>query len=118
MSQRTLARTVLVAAVALLIFSGAACGGTQADDTSDVQTEVVSGLIVDLKARSLSEIESMTVAGEDGETWGFGAQDTMSAGFTPSHLKEHMVLGIPVKVWFHRQNGALQIDRIGDGEAD
>jgi hypothetical protein len=108
----------LVAAAALLLLSVAGCGGTPAADTSDDQAEVVSGLITDVRARSLSEIESMTLAGEDGETWVFGAQNTMDAGFTPSHLNEHMVLGMPVKMWFHRQGGALVIDRIADRESD
>ena len=61
-----------------------------------------------------TSLESLTLVDENGTRWMFEARGRQVEGFTPSHVREHMVLGQPVRVTFHRENGALIINDITD----
>ena len=87
--------------------------GTRSDD-SRVQEDTIHGLIRDVQVRSLLELESLTVEDEDGGLWVFEAWGKRLTGFTPSHLREHMVLGDQVTVTFHREDGILIVDDLSD----
>ena len=73
----------------------------------------VTGQVVDVVPRSISEFESLTLLDESGKTWQF--KGGLFTGFTPSHLQEHAALKEPVKVWYTEKNGVLTITRITDG---
>ena len=89
----------------------AGCGGDAADVASP---QSVRGLIRDVEARSLLELESLTVEGQRGRVWRFEARGEKLPELTPSHLREHMVLGQPVTVTFHQEDGVLVLDAITD----
>ena len=36
------------------------------------------------------------------------------SGFSPSHFREHMALGLPATVTFHQEDGKLVLDDIKD----
>ena len=75
---------------------------------------VVVGHVVDVKAVSLVEFESLTIVDDDGTKWVFSGGEF--PGFTPSHLEEHQALGEPVKVFYEtEEDGSLRIVRIEDG---
>ena len=76
------------------------------------RTEIVRGLVFEVNAKSLLEIESLTVVDNGGNTWNFNAGKFR--GFTPSHLNEHRVVGVPITVTFHRIEGDLVIEEIID----
>ncbi|MCL0099280.1 hypothetical protein M1O55_00185 [Dehalococcoidia bacterium] len=76
------------------------------------RTEIVRGLVFEVNAKSLLEIESLTVVDNGGNTWNFNAGKFR--GFTPSHLNEHRVVGVPITVTFHSENGDLVIEKISD----
>lgn len=79
---------------------------------SSQETEIVRGLVLEVNAKSLLDIESLTIVDNVGNTWNFNAKGFR--GFTPSHLNEHRVLGDPIAVTFHRIEGDLVIEEIID----
>ena len=74
----------------------------------------VVGHVVEVTARSLVEVESLTIVTSEREEWEFAGGEF--PGFTPSHLEEHQALGEPVRVYYVREeDGSLRIVRIEDG---
>ena len=94
---------------AVLAAAAMACGGER--DQRD-SSEIVTGMIVEVEARSMVDLDSLTVRDAGGTTWRFVAREVR--GFTPSHLNEHRVLGQAVTVSFHRENGELIVETITD----
>ena len=86
-----------------------ACGG---DSDRQDPSETITGMIVEVEAGSLIDLDSLTVRDAAGTTWRFVSRNFR--GFTPSHLNEHRVQGQSVTVAFHRENGDLIIDAITD----
>ena len=74
----------------------------------------VRGQIIELSAESLHTIEVLAVEDGNGRIWRFDRQDRPSPGFTPSHLREHMILGNPITITFHEHGGVLVIDVLKD----
>ena len=96
---------VAAIAVALLLTLGA-CGS---------QSGAIRGHLVDVQSESLLELTSAEIMDGDGKRWKFEARGFSEPGdFTPSHLREHMVLGEPVTVKYHDEDGVLVIDDITD----
>jgi hypothetical protein len=115
-----LAPTCLYLRIAVLAFAASlalalalsACGGA---DAPDGPAESVSGVVVDVQAESLLELSSLKVRDEAGVTWEFVRRGPGGVGeLTPSHLRQHGVLGEPVTVTFRREGRLLVIDRITD----
>ena len=98
-----------VLAVGLLT---AACGEGSPEGEEGLSSETVRGFIVAVDAKSLVELESLVVRADNGGTWEFRAGDFR--GKTPSHLRLHMVQGLPITVLFHSEGDALLIDDIID----
>ncbi len=96
------------------ITSVLACSrGSTTESITDV-VESVGGLIQDVQAESLLELRSLTLRDDDGEMLRFEAKGKILAEFPPSHLREHMVLGLRVTVVFHREGDALILDDVID----
>ena len=88
-----------------LLFSTVSCQG---------ETRSVRGLIVEVNADSLLAVETVTVEDEDQVRWTVHGGGRRFDGFPPSHLREHMVQGLPVTVWFEDRGGVLYIKDISD----
>ncbi len=91
-----------------------ACGGDSGQEPGDGEVETVRGLIQEVNARSLLELDTLIVKDADGAAWVFQGGGTIISGFTPSHLRDHMLQGHSVSVAFHRENGVLIIDDLED----
>ncbi len=107
----------LAALIALLLLLVAGCGeasGGPRQSPEAQQTGTVRGAIVDVSARSLLELDTLTVEDASKMRWTLEARGKVFQGFTPSHLREHMLLGLPVTVKYHREGDALVIDEISD----
>ena len=76
---RSAPRWATLVCTVLIILVAAACG-------SEPQG-VVQGVIVDMKAKSLTTLDTLTIRDDSGELWTFSAQGPLE--FTPSHLLEH-----------------------------
>ena len=97
------------AAVALLTVICAALGCQPASGDGEVV-----GHVVEVTAKSLVAVETLTIVTSDGTEWEFAGGEF--SGFTPSHLEEHQALGEPVKVVYVREDGgSFRIVRIEDG---
>lgn len=84
---------LLVAAVVLTM----ACGGGET---------TVRGVVVEVEARSILEVATLTIKEEgSGKVWTFQADGPV--GFTPSHIREHMMQGQLVTVRFRERDGVF-----------
>jgi hypothetical protein len=94
------AAAVLVRAVALLVGCG---GGTDATPASG---SLVRGMVVAVEGRSIIELESLSIRDEAGKVWTF-TSGSGYVGFTPSHLREHQLLGHPITVTYVAEGDTL-----------
>jgi hypothetical protein len=72
----------------------------------DPRPPQLRGLVVDVQSASFSQVQAFTLRTDTGETHEFVVEGNV--GFTPSHLREHMMLGDPVVVSIRHSDG-LQI---------
>lgn len=96
---------IAVAAVgvaAALVLAG--CGG---------DTERVLGRLINVQSSGLLALDSIEIVDEEGRHWVLEGPGDFGH-LTPSHLRQHMVLGERVEVTFHRAGGRLVIDRLRD----
>ena len=103
-------RLTLTALLVALAAGWSACDSGEGPPPREAES--VRGMVVEVDAASLLDLESLTVLDDAGKRWTFVARGYR--GFTPSHLNEHRVLGDPVTVVFHRGSGGLVIDDITD----
>jgi len=99
---------------AVLVLVVAACGVASRAEPGQENAESVRGLIRDVQSSSFSGIGSLTIEDDKGATWVFEGRDVAIPGVTPSHLRDHMLLGLPVVVRFRRENGALVLSDVED----
>ena len=90
------------------------CGGVDLDDLKFRKSQTVSGLVLKIEAKSLLELESLSVLDDLGTEWVFEIQQKTFPRFTPSHIREHMLLGKPITVTFHSKDGNLIADYLND----
>ncbi len=106
----------LLGFLAVLLIA-ADCGDGGRGDAQD-QTLQVRGVVTEVQARSLLELESLRVVDEQNTVWDFrpGPNGVMAAGhdYTPSHLRQHMVQGIPIIVTYTEKDGVLTIVSISE----
>jgi hypothetical protein len=94
---------LLLAAITLLI---ASCGGSDAPKT-------VRGLLTDVQAHSISLVETLTIEEQGtGERWTFQSEGDI--GFTPSHLRAHMLQAETVTVHYEERDGRLLAVKVAD----
>ena len=75
--------------------------------------QAIRGRIVDLRARSLLEIESLTIRGESGEILTILTLE--AGGVALGQLApEHMVSGLAAVATYHNAGGRLALDAISD----
>ena len=107
MSRMTL--LILTALVALAL----GCGGGDSSSSSG-EERTIRGRLTDVRAASLLEVESITVETETGESYVLEAGNRVFSGFTPSHLREHMLQGTLVTVTFHQEGERMALDDVRD----
>ena len=104
----------LAVLMALAAGSAVACASPPADG-GEGETRTFIGHITDVRARSLIELESLRVTGADGASLRFHADEGRGFDdFGPSHAREHMLTGDPVKVTYIEKNGRLIIVDLAD----
>ncbi|MDQ3987189.1 MAG: hypothetical protein M3280_11925 [Actinomycetota bacterium] len=96
-------RPVLTIAVVLLLTG---CGdGPSAENSKDRVPSTITGVVTDVDASGLTQVESFTVRTEADQTYEIFIADDADLGFPPAHLNEHRISGEPVEV---------QVDQRGD----
>lgn len=79
---------------------------------SEVEGAQVRGDIIKVDSSSLLTLISIDVRDESGTDWHFIVRDY--TGFTPSHLREHMVQALPITITYYNHDGDFIIDEIRD----
>jgi len=100
---QTTAFTTIVVFLLLI----AACGGEGTESSGQVR-----GLVLDVQARSLMDIQSLTLRDSDGKLWLFMG-DTFE-GMSTSHLRDHILGGSPVTVFYRQLGDNLVVTDISD----
>lgn len=99
-------KLVVLAALFALLGALAAC---------DSENKIVRGTPVDVQSETLLELTVVDIVVGGVERWRFEARGFRSStGFTPSHLREHMVQGLPISVRYHEEGEVFVIDDITD----
>ena len=108
--------SALLGFLAVLMIA-ADCGDDGKGATQD-QTLQVRGVVTEVQARSLLELEQLRVTDERNTVWDFRPGSEVVAGsghdYTPSHLRQHMVQGIPIIVTYMEKDGVLTIVSISE----
>lgn len=82
--------------------------------TVAVGPDTVTGQVVSVEPASVTTILSLMLEDDSGKLWTFEGGGTF-AGFTPSHLEEHMALREQVTVEYEETStGTLKILRLSD----
>ena len=118
-------QVLLVAAIVLFMnFGTYGCSTTENSKTENrVTTSLtcvegtvcessIRGHVVSVQASSVSQITSLVVRDSEGSDWAFVGDDYQ--GFSPSHLREHMLQGLPITVIFRENGKNLSIKEITD----
>ena len=71
-------------------------------------------MVVEVEQESLISLEALEIEDSEGKVWRFEGRGKVVAGFTPSHLNEHKLLGQSVEVAFYREEDALVLEGITD----
>jgi hypothetical protein len=75
------------------------------------QTETVRGVLIDVQARGLQQLDSFTVRTDDGQELTFTPAPNFNQGashvMTPGHMRQHMALADPVTVTYRDEGGRL-----------
>lgn len=103
---------LLLLALTLALTVAFGCGGSSAADTVQLDGQV-RGLIVGLVSRSIAEVDSLRIRDEAGNVWTFVADEGF-IGFSPSHLRQHQLLGDTVVVTYESRGESLVAVNISD----
>lgn len=102
-------------AVVLILALIIACGGDSPESTepasgsegsADQAGDPVRGVILEVVGRNLAELESLRIRDETGKEWTFEAAEGFT-GVSPSHLREHQLIGESVLVTYEIQGDKL-----------
>ena len=102
MDERRRLAAVSVAGACLLVLA-VSCGGGE---------KTVTGMVMDVVERNLSEVELLRVRDRFDNTWEFTT--LRNIGMSPAHLKQHQVRGQGVLVVYKTIGGRLVASEIRD----
>ena len=95
---------VMVGAVLLLLLAVAACG--------EGEVRQVRGQVMEVTARDFAEVESLRIRDDEGREYHFVTEGFV--GFTPSHIREHQLLGQSLLVSYERRGDNLVAVAVAD----
>ena len=97
--------------LALVLAGATACGEPEpsAFETGEMR---IRGMVLEVVARNISEVETLRLLGEDDREYHFTSEGFV--GFSPSHLREHQLFGQPVIVSYVQKGGQLVAVAITD----
>ena len=98
-----------VVAAAIVVSLSMACNGSSAGPGD---TMTVRGMVVEVRGKSITELELLAIKDVAGDRWEFHAEGF--AGFTPAHLREHQAFGQPVTVTYRETRDGLMVVGLSD----
>jgi hypothetical protein len=96
----------------LLVIGNLSCNGEHMD-ISDESLVEVSGSVIEFKARSLTEIDYLTLGTAEGQIYNLKVGKNLGK-FTLSHIRQHMVHGELVEISYFRRDGENWVRSIQD----
>ena len=108
-----LALGIIVATASLgpAVFSG--CGADGAETATPVlEVLEVRGLVEGVQAESLISLSTFTIRDDSGMLWEFTAKGPLE--LSPSHMREHRALGLPVTVRYLETSEGLVAVELAD----
>ena len=96
----------------LLVIGNLSCNGERMG-INDASLVEVSGLVIEFKARSLTEIDYLTLETSEGQIYNLNVGKNLGK-FTPSHIRQHMVHGELVEISYFRRDGENWLRSIQD----
>ena len=72
----------------------------------------VRGQVLEVVSRNFSELEALRIRDAEGREYAFETEGFV--GFTPSHVKEHQLLGQSLLVTYEKKGDTLFIIRLED----
>ena len=104
-------RLLIVVALAALVAIAAAIAFAPT-------TSTVTGVVVSVDARSLTDVRSFTLRKPGGETMVFDLAALQNGtDFPPGHLSEHIANSVPVVVTYRVEGGVASAIRLEDAPA-
>src|SRR5258707_15772442 len=95
----------LLATTLLVLMSAIAC------TRSVPPTSTLRGVLLQVAAPSLTQVDSFSVRDDAGQVWDFRAASDFNAGathvMTPGHMRQHMALGDPVTITYRAEGSTL-----------
>ena len=86
------------------LLSLAACGGGE--------TRQVRGQVIEVSARDFAELETLGIRDDAGREYRFTTEGFV--GFTPSHVREHQLLGQSLLVTYEKRGDELVAVALAD----
>ena len=110
-----MSKILIVAMTTLLATWTVACGSEIQPGTPSAKQSKLTGIVLDVAIGSLTQIETLSVQDDTGAKWNFEAEGYR--GWLPSHVRDHMVQGLPIIVTYHEEAGVLLVDEIEDASS-
>ena len=110
-----MSKILILAMTTLLATWTVACGSDATPGTPPEEQARVTGIVLDVAAGSLTQIDTLSVQDDTGAKWDFKAGGYR--GWLPSHVRDHMVQGAPIIVTYHEEAGVLLVDEIEDARS-
>ncbi len=107
-------RTFVTAALLVVLVLAMACETNTSAPSDAEDFSTVIGLITKVESLSLTELAALEIRDDAGKVWVFDGGGKRFSRFTPSHLNEHQVLGLKVKIHYFEEEGVLVIEGITD----
>lgn len=117
MDRRTRNLFALALVLVIAVTGGAALilGGSGTSGPESPSDALVTGVVVAVDARSLTDVRSFDLRGPDGRILTFGlAKLENGVAFPPGHLAEHQATAQPIHVWYRGAAGSLMAIRLED----
>ena len=105
-------RHLLTIGLVVAITFNFACGGSSESNSVQAAGQV-RGFVVEVVGRSITELDTFRISDDAGNLWIFDAGEGF-IGFTPSHLREHQLVGETVVVTYESRHGTLVAVDISD----
>ena len=114
LSAKRTAALAMIAMIAALYLMACDDSASYSSEEGDRTIESVRGMVLEVEQESLISLEALEIEDGEGKVWRFEGRGKVVAGFTPSHLNEHKLLGQSVEVTFYREDAALVLHDITD----
>ena len=101
-----------LAVLALTMMLVAVACGSESNSDEPPKEGSVLGVIVEVVGRDLLEIELLRVRDDEGKVWTFTTEEFV--GLSPSHLRQHQILGEKVLVSYVAKDDILLATDLAD----